>query len=290
MSGRAESERPTLPPGVAAKVGGTEISAAHVRGWTRAIDPDGAATAADKVGALQVVAVNAWVEQEAKRRGITVTPTEVAETHVGAPAGAPRADVAAFRHREALLNKMADQHAGPTPRPTPAQVEQAAEELRDTIARPEARTFFEIASHSKADVVRARELIRSRHIVPAEAVARFSDDPQLKASEGFSMGVVRADLRPDISTIVFGAETWKPTAPQKIDGRWRTWVVTETDAGMPAPPMSTLRRSAKQNLSAGVHDARAEKEREELLRQAAQDTVCAPAFYVKDACGRQAAS
>jgi hypothetical protein len=258
-----DEKRPVkLDPGVAAKVGEVEIRDEQVKAWLAVINPKAAGgeyAQEDLVGALDVLAVNAWVAEEAERRGVTVSAKELAATRVGAVKGAPKADVDAFRRRAALLEKIAQDAAGPTPVATAEQIATLAETLHEKFELAENRSFFEIANRDKAKVMGAYRALADGSIQPAEAVERYSDDPAARVVSGFQVATSDS-LDIEVAALVFTARRFKPTRPELIDGRWRTYVVTQIAAAQHAPSAKRLRESAERMLTTDAHEQRVDAE------------------------------
>jgi parvulin-like peptidyl-prolyl isomerase len=244
---------PAIPSSAVAMVDGTPVTAASLTHWEDAYRSSSTAgakpTAAQaKRSAFQLLVLSTWLEQEAVRRGVRVTPAQVDDAVRQAIAqyqGATKQQVLAqlgttepdlrVQERVALLASALEAKVRKrVPPPTPQAIAAAYRSEPARWARPSKRDLRVVITAQQAGALAAAQALNAGTSFKSVS-SQYNTDTQLVKGGGVLKDVQPGTNEPAFERAVFSAPQGKLQGPVQLK---RSWVVFKVQQIRPLPAQS----------------------------------------------------
>ncbi|MDQ3769764.1 MAG: peptidyl-prolyl cis-trans isomerase [Actinomycetota bacterium] len=249
---------------------------------------------------VQFLVSAAWVEQEAKKRGVEVPEavidrrlqeqrkqafrTDKAYREYLRSSGVREEDIRYSIRIEELSNAISQKVVAGRDKVTDEQVADYYEKNKARFAQPERRDVEVVLTEDEAGARRARAEVRKGTSF-AKVAKRFSIDATSKNRDGKLLGVVRSSqLGKPLENAIFGARRGELVGPVKTTSGYYVLRVTKVTEG--GQPSLAEKRGAIRNVL-GLQQAGEARSAftQEFRDQYRKKTTCAEGFVVSGVCG-----
>ena len=260
-------DAPAIPSSAVAVVDSTPVSAASLNHWEAAYRRAGTGSAQPTVAqarkaAFQLLVLSAWLEQEARRQGVTVTSGQVDQGVRAAFAqykGATKQQVLTqlgttepdlrVQERVALLSSALEAKVRKgVPAPTAEAIANAYRTEPARWAHPSKRDVRVVLTADSASATAAAQALRSGTSFSAVST-QYSTDAQLAKDGGVLKGLQPGTNEPAFERAIFSAPRGKLQGPVELKRGWAVFKVQQI-AALPDRSLATATPVIRKDLAA----------------------------------------
>ncbi|WP_354701499.1 hypothetical protein DSM112329_01817 [Paraconexibacter sp. AEG42_29] len=306
--GGDEKSGKAIPDSAVAAVAGKPITNASLAHWVSVYTSanTGAAkptTAQARTAAFELLAGSAWIEKEAERQKVVVTPAEASKAtndYLTQAATSTKLSRAAllkqlgtnltdlnFQQRVSLLaGKLQEKIVKALPAPTAAAISKAYTEDAQLWAKPSQRTVDVIIAETQAKANAARQALANGSTF-AEVNQKYSSNSTLSGSGGAIQDLTPGSTDPEVERPIFSAVEGRLTGPVKAGTGFMVFKVSKVTA-QPEQTLAQATPKIKANLTAIAQNKATNGFLTELRKRWKPQTKCRSTITSAEYCGASA--